>query len=115
MWASCDDCTIMHHLCHLVGQSLSLWTWDLRVPTLFIFQYISIILPANTSLVALQCSYAYLFSILTWRPIVCTPVPCSHPHPLHPHVDSCHSYRCLPDHVPIADLCLQPCGSILYK
>src|SRR5882724_9632130 len=102
MWTACDNCTSMHHWCHLVGWSLSWWTWDLRVPTLSIFPSIFIILHANTSLAALQGSYAYLFSIPTQRLIVCTLVPCSHPHPLHPHADSFPSYRCLPSHVPIA-------------
>src|SRR5882724_11872638 len=59
----------------------------------FIFQSIFIILHANTSLTAPQCSYAYLLSIPTQRPIVCTLVPCSHPCPLRPHVDSNPSYR----------------------
>src|SRR5882724_10266917 len=79
----------MHHWHHLIGQSLSQWTWDLSVPTLFIFPSIFIILHANTSLAALQSLYAYLFSILTWRLIVCTLVPCLHPRPLKSHVDSC--------------------------
>src|SRR5882724_7152730 len=33
MWPACDDCATTHHLLHLVGQPLSWWTWDLRVPT----------------------------------------------------------------------------------
>ena len=33
----------------------------------------------------------------------------------HIHVNSHPSYRCLPDPIPIAYMCLQPCGSILYK
>src|SRR5882724_2833849 len=59
------------------------------------FQSISILflLSANASLIALQWSYVYLFSFLTWRPIVCAPVGCSHHGLFHPHVDSCHSYR----------------------
>ena len=64
-----------------------LCTWlhqDLRVPTLFLFQSISIFLHANTYLLALQSSYMYLFSFPTQRWIVCTPVPCSHPHLFHP-------------------------------
>src|SRR5882724_6219711 len=90
------------------------WTWDLSVTTLFIFQSI-LILHANTSMIALQCSYTYPFSILTQRPIVCAPVPLSHPCLLHPHVDSCPSYRCFPASVLIAYMPLHPCGSILYK
>src|SRR5882724_3012761 len=105
----------MCHLHHLISWSLSWWTWDLRGSTLFIFQSISISWHANTPLITPQYSYAYLFSIPTWRLIVCTPVPCSHPSPLHPHADSLHSYRCLPDLIQIAYMCLQPCGSILYK
>src|SRR5882724_10461452 len=84
-------------------------------PNPLFFQSISILLHANVLLIVLQCPHAYLFSILTWRQIVCAPVPCSHPHLLHPHADSCLSYRCLPDHILIANLCLQPCGSILFK
>ena len=41
MWSSCDDHATMCHLCHLVCQSLSWWTWDLRVPTLLIFNLFS--------------------------------------------------------------------------
>src|SRR5882724_10094779 len=99
----------MCHWHHLIGWSLSQWTWDLRVPTLFIFPSIFIILHANTSLAAPQGSYMYLFSIPTQRLIVCALVPCSHPCLLHPHVDSRPSYRCLPAHIPIAYLCLRPC------
>src|SRR5882724_2898194 len=102
MWTACDDCTSTCHWHHLISWSLSRWTWDLRVPTLFIFPSIFIILHANTSLAALQGSYMYLFLIPTWRLIVCTLVPCLHPHPLHPHADSCPSYRHPPDHIPIA-------------
>ena len=92
-WPSHDDHTTMCHPCCPIGRPLSQWTWDLRVPTLFIFQSISILLCANASLIAPQWSYAYLFSFPTWRPIVCTPVPCSHPCSLHLHVDSHPSYR----------------------
>src|SRR5882724_9590056 len=106
MWTACDDRAIMRDWCHLISRSLNWWTWDLRVPTLFIFSSIFIILHANTSLAAPQGSYVYLFLIPTWRPIVCTLVPCSHPHPLHPHADSHPSYRCLPDHVLMVHLCL---------
>src|SRR5882724_12999899 len=79
------------------------------------FQSISILLHANASLVTPQWSYAYLFSFLTWRLIVCAPVPCLHLHLFHPHVDSCPSYRYPLASVPIAYVSLQPCGSILYK
>src|SRR5882724_11870793 len=99
MWTACDDHASTRHWCHLIDQSLSQWTWDLRVPTLFLFPSIFIILHANISLAALQGSYAYLLSILTQRPIVCTLVPCSHPCPHHPHVDNFPSYRHPPDHV----------------
>src|SRR5882724_11543481 len=94
----------MRYPCHLISRPLSWWTWDLRVPALFIFQSISILLHDNTPLISPQCLYAYLFSIPTQRPIVCAPVPCSHPSLLHPHADSHPSYRCLQDHVPI-DYC----------
>src|SRR5882724_9628647 len=36
-WPSHDGHTTMHHPCHPIGRPVSLWTWDLRVPTLFIF------------------------------------------------------------------------------
>src|SRR5882724_1391649 len=90
---------------------------DLRCEGLnpLFFQSISILLHANASLIALQWSYTYLFSILTWRLIVCTLVPCSHPHRFHPHVDSCPSCRYSPASVLIAYGSLQPCGSIPYK
>src|SRR5882724_5445039 len=101
-WSSHDDHATTCHLCHLVRRPSCWQTWDLRVPTLFSFN--------------LFLSYdMYLFSIPTWRLIVCAPVPCSHPCLLHPHVDSRPSYRCLPDYVPIAYLYLQPGGSIPYK
>src|SRR5882724_3417146 len=106
MWSSCDNYGTMCHPHHLISQSLSQWTWDLRVPTLFIFQSISILLHANTSLIAMQCLYMYLFLIPTWRLIVCTPVPGLHPHLFHPHADSHPSYRCIPDSVLKAYLCL---------
>src|SRR5882724_2497738 len=103
----------MCHPCHLVSQPLSRWTWDLRVPTLFLFQSISILLHANTSLIALQCLDMYLFSIPTWRLIVCALGPVHIPHILHPHADSLPSYRCLSYSILIPYMCLQPCGSIL--
>jgi len=40
-WPSHDDCATMHHWHHLIGWSLSQWTWDLRVPNLFIFNLFS--------------------------------------------------------------------------
>src|SRR5882724_3656268 len=66
------------------------------------FHSISILLHANASLIALQSSSTSLCSFLTQTPFVCTLVPCSHPHPFQPHVDSCPSYRCSPVSVPIA-------------
>src|SRR5882724_8905271 len=84
-------------------------------PNPLFFQSISILLHANASLIALQWSYMCLSLFLTWRLIVCAPVPCLHPSLLHPHVDSCPSYRYPPVSVLIAYMSLQPCGSILYK
>src|SRR5882724_10191070 len=84
-------------------------------PNPLFLQSISVLWHTNAFLIAPQCPHVYLFMILTWRPFVCAPVPCSHPHLLHPHADSHPSYRCLPDHIPIAYLCLRPCSSILYK
>jgi len=78
-------------------------------------QSISILLHANTFMIAPQCLYTYLFLIPTQRPIVCAPVSCLHLRPLHPHVDSRPSYRCLLDHILIAYLYLRPSSSILYK
>ena len=37
MWPSHDDCATMHHLSHCISRPPSKWTWDLRVPTLFLF------------------------------------------------------------------------------
>src|SRR5882724_6391067 len=59
------------------------------------FQSISILLHANTSLIAPQVSSASLCSFLTWTPFVCTPVPCSHPCSFQPHADSCPSINVL--------------------
>src|SRR5882724_7628005 len=87
-WPSHDNHATTCHPCHLIGRPLSWWPWDLGVPTLFSLKSISILLHANTSLIALQWSYTYLFSFPTQRLIVCTPVPCLHPHLLHPHADS---------------------------
>jgi len=106
-------CATTCHLHHLIGHSFRWWTWDLTVPTLFILNLFS--LHANTSLIALQQSYAYLFSFPTWRPIVFTPVLCSHPHLFHLHVDSRLSYRYPPASVPIVYVSLWSCGSVLYK
>src|SRR5882724_3429858 len=74
------------------------------------FQSISILLHANTSLIAPQASSASLCSFPTRTPFVCTPVPCS-----HPHVDSCPSYRCSPVFAPIVYVSLRPCGSSLMS
>src|SRR5882724_116869 len=78
------------------------------------FQSISILLHANTSLIALQSSPTSLCSFLTRTPFVCAPVPCSHPHSFQLHVDSPPSYRHSPVPIPIAYMSLQPCGSSLY-
>jgi len=40
-WPSCDDCAITCHPGHIVGRPPSQWTWDLRVPTLFLFHLFS--------------------------------------------------------------------------
>src|SRR5882724_6034924 len=114
-WPSHDNCATTCHPCHLIGRPPSWLTWDLRVPTLFFFQSISTLLYANASLIALQWSYAYLFSFPTQRSIVCTLVLYPYPHLLHPNADSCPSYRYPLASVPIAYVSLQPCGSILYK
>src|SRR5882724_8978832 len=37
MWTSHDNHATTHHPHHLISRSLSQWTWDLSVPTLFIF------------------------------------------------------------------------------
>src|SRR5882724_6698325 len=68
------------------------------------FQSIFILLNANASLIAPQWSYKYLFPFPTWRPIVCIPVPCSHPHLFHPHAESHISYRYSP--VPVLIVCV---------
>jgi len=52
-----------HATCPPCQWSLSLWTWDLRVPTLFSFQSISILLHANALLIVPQCPHTYLFLI----------------------------------------------------
>src|SRR5882724_5312038 len=78
------------------------------------FQSISISLHANTSLTAPQSSPTSLCSFPTWTPLVCTPVPCSHPRSFQIHADSCPSYRCSPVPILIAYMSLQPCGSSLY-
>jgi len=110
-WSSCDDHATMSHL---ISRPSSQWTWDLKVPTLFlsnIFSFYGMLF----FLITLQCLYVSMFLILTWRPIVCTPVPCSHPCLLHPHADSHHSYRCLLDSVPIALLVPVTLCSISYN
>src|SRR5882724_2042972 len=35
MWTAHEDCASTRHWHHLVSWSLSWWSWDLRVPTLF--------------------------------------------------------------------------------
>src|SRR5882724_8790707 len=79
------------------------------------FQSISILLHANAPLIAPQGSYAYLYSFLTQRPIVCAPVPSSPPWSLPLHADSCPSYRYPLVSAPIDYLCLRPCASLLHK
>ena len=116
MWPSCDGHATMCHPHHLIDRPVSWWTCDLRVPTNpLYFHSISITLCANASFLAPWWPYTYLFSFPTWRLIVCAPVPCLHPSPLHLHVDSCPSYRYPSVSIPIAYVSLQPCGSILYK
>ena len=114
MWSLCDNHATTCHSHHLVSRPPSWQTWDLRVPTLF-SPNLFILLHANASLIAPQWSYTYLFSFPTWRPNVCTLVPCLHPCLLHPHADSCISYRYPPDSILIAYGFLQPCGTIFYK
>src|SRR5882724_10376080 len=102
MWSSHDNCATM---CHLIGRPSSWQTWDPRVPTLFLSNLFS----SNGILMLLNCS-AVSACVPVLNPnseadCMC-PVPCLHPHLLQPHVDSCHSYRCLLDSVPIAYLCL---------
>src|SRR5882724_10810158 len=36
-WSSCDNCATTRHPCRLVGRPTSQQSWDLRVPTLFLF------------------------------------------------------------------------------
>src|SRR5882724_2464733 len=79
------------------------------------FQSISILLHANTSLIAPQVSSTSLCSFPTWTPFVCTSVPCSCPHSFQPHADSRPSYRCSPVSALIVYVSLRPCGSGLYK
>src|SRR5882724_4157024 len=73
------------------------------------FHSISILLHANTSLIAPQLSSASLYSFPIQTLFVCTPVLCSHPCSFHPHVDSRLSYRYYLVFVPIDYLCFQPC------
>src|SRR5882724_7842276 len=54
MWPSCDNHATMCHPGHLVGRPPSQWTWDLRVPTLFLlhlFPYYCVLI-----LLSLLCS-----------------------------------------------------------
>src|SRR5882724_7213574 len=76
MWTAHDNHATMRHPHHLVGWSLSWRTWFLRVPTLFSFNLFLSYCVLNAFLIVLQCLHMYLFSILTWRLIVCGPVPC---------------------------------------
>jgi len=84
-------------------------------PNPLFFQSISILLHANALLIVLQCPHVYLFFDPNSEANCMHPVPCLHPLLLHPHSDSHPSYRCLPDSIPIAYLCLWLCGSIPYK
>src|SRR5882724_10712395 len=79
------------------------------------FHSISILSNANASLIALQSPPAPLCPFPIQTPFVCAPVPCSHPCLPLLHADSRPSHRGAPDLVPIAYLCLRPCGSISYK
>src|SRR5882724_5897133 len=72
------------------------------------FQSISILLHTNASLIAPQLSSTSLCSFPTQSPVVCTPVPCSHPHLFHLHADSRPSYSYSLVSVPIAYVPLQP-------
>jgi len=95
-WPSHDNHATMHHPCHLVSRPLSWWTWDLRVPTLFIFN--------------LFLSYCVLIPL--WLLHSAHMHTCSHSQlggQFHP------SYRYLLVSVLIACMSLWPCGSILYK
>src|SRR5882724_5000291 len=74
-------------------------------PNPLFLQSISVLWCTNALLIAPQCPHVYLFSIPTWRPFVCAPVPCSHPCLLYHHADSRPSYRCLQDHILIACAC----------
>src|SRR5882724_1592636 len=84
-------------------------------PNPLFFQSISILLYTNASLIALQQSYTSLCSFLTWRPIVCAPVPCTHPCLFHPHADSQPSYRYPLASILIVYMSLKLCVPILYK
>src|SRR5882724_5737132 len=79
------------------------------------FSSISILLKTDTSLIALQKLCTYLLSFPTQRLTVCTPVSCSCPCLLPPHVDSYHSYRYPWAPIPIAYVSLKPCGLNPYK
>jgi len=106
-WASHDD-----HCHHAPPhwQAPSQWTWDWGFQPSAVNLFLSYSILMLLKLLAVSaCIPAW---ILIQRPIACAPVPCSHPHLLHPHVDSHPSYRCCLEHVLIAYLCLRPCGSI---
>src|SRR5882724_9827245 len=104
-WPSHDNHTTMHHphtlsAGHLAGRPGS---------NPLSFQSISILLCANTSLIALQLSSVSLCSFPTWSPFVCAPVPCLHPCLFHPHADSHLSDRYSLVSILIAYTSQRPC------
>jgi len=114
-WPSHDDCATMCYLHHLVGRPPSRrpGTWEFQ--TLFLFNLflsygmLMLFLLLRSCLMHLY-AHSWLRAWL-YAPLYPVLIPTS----FHPHVDSRHSYRCLPDSIPIAYLCLWPCGSIPYK
>src|SRR5882724_3959973 len=113
-WSSRDDRATTRHPRRLVGRPPSRQSWDGGSNPLSL-QSISILLHTDAPLIAPQCSYAYLFSFPTRRPIVCTPVPSPPARSLPLNADSCPSYRYPPVFDPIDYLCLRHCASLLYK
>jgi len=73
MWPSCDNHATMHHLGHLIGRPPSWWTWDLRVPTLFIFNLFP----------------SYCMLILLW--LLCSGYTCK-PKSLNYNIRICHHF-----------------------